>query len=327
MTRADELEQMYATLANKLGKGTGYPITQQPRQVLPRFSTGSVNIDWALGGGIPQGRIIEFYGQESSAKTSIALGVVASVQQVGLRAAFVDAEQSFDPDWARLLGVDPDAVPFIQPDCGEEALDAVEIMVRSEAVQLIVVDSVAALVPKAEVEGEMGLSHMGLQARLMSQACRKLTPLCARHNCTVLFINQLREKIGVMFGSPETTTGGKALKFYASIRCDLRAAEAIKRGEEQIGFWINFKVPKNKTAPPKRKVKVPFLYSMGIDAAREVLELAVDAKLVEKNGSWYSYDSTKLGQGENAATTTIRDNPDLLDQLRARVLALMLETT
>lgn len=318
--RTGELEAMYADMAKRFGKGIGLPITQQPRVQLVRYSTGSVMGDWATGGGIPQGRIIEIYGPESSGKTSLALSVMASVQGAGHVAAMIDAEQTYDPDWARTLGVDPDAVPTMQPDTGEDALDAVELMVRSKAVQLIVVDSVAALVPRAELEGAMGDAHMGLQARLMSQACRKLGPLCRATNCTVVFINQLRMKIGVTFGNPEVTSGGNALKFYASIRVEVRGGQPIKDHEEQIGHYINLKVPKNKTAPPKKKCSVPFLYSLGLDKVREVLDVAAEQGIISKSGAWYNYGDVRLGQGAENATSYIRERPELMTELRAAVM-------
>jgi len=289
---------------------------------LATFSTGSVGLDAALGiGGLPCGRVVEIYGPESSGKTTLTLSALASVQAQGGVAAFVDAEHALDIGYARKVGVDVDNLLVSQPDHGEQALAVVESLVRSEAVDVIVIDSVAALVPKAELEGEMGDAHMGLQARLMSQALRKLTSLTHRAGCTLIFINQLRQKIGVVFGSPETTTGGNALKFYASIRLDIRRIGTIRVGSEALGNQTRVKVVKNKLAPPFRQAEFPIVYGHGIDREGEVLDLAVAHDLVDKSGAWYSLDGERLGQGREKAVQVLRESPEKQQSLEARVRA------
>ena len=279
---------------------------------VPVVSTGSLALDVALGiGGLPRGRVIEIYGPESSGKTTLTLHAVAEAQKVGGTAAFVDAEHALDPSYAAKLGVDVDDLLVSQPDTGEQALEITDMLVRSGAVDIVVVDSVAALTPKAEIEGEMGDSHVGLQARLMSQALRKLTGNIKRTNCTVIFINQIRMKIGVMFGSPETTTGGNALKFYSSVRLDIRRIGALKRGDEVIGNETRVKVVKNKMAPPFRQAVFEILYGQGISREGELVELGVEHKIINKSGAWYSYGDDRIGQGKDNARQFMKDNPEI----------------
>lgn len=285
------------------------------------FSTGSLGLDIALGGGIPKGRIIEIYGPESSGKTTLALHAVAEIQKEKGTAAFIDAEHALDPAYATKIGVDVPNLLVAQPDNGEQALEIVETLVRSNAVDLIVIDSVAALVPQAEIEGDMGDSHMGLQARLMSQALRKLTGIINKSNCTVIFINQLRMKIGVMFGNPETTTGGNALKFYASVRLDIRRISQIKSGDDIIGNRARVKVVKNKIAPPFREAEFDIMYNVGISREGETLDLAVEDGIVGKAGAWFEYDGAKIGQGREAAKQFLVDNPDALKKIDKLVRA------
>jgi recombination protein RecA len=273
----------------------------------------------ALGGGVPKGRIIEIYGPESSGKTTLTLHVIAECQKKGGIAAFVDAEHALDPGYAGRIGINLDNLLVSQPDNGEQALEIVETLVRSNAVDLIVVDSVAALVPQAEIEGDMGDSHMGLQARLMSQALRKLTGIISKSNTTVIFINQLRMKIGVMFGNPETTTGGNALKFYASVRMDIRRASQIKQGEEVVGNRVKVKVVKNKIAPPFREAEFDIMYNEGISTEGDILDLAVNSNIVGKAGAWFEYDGQKIGQGREAAKQYLRDNPKVLAELDKKI--------
>ena len=274
----------------------------------------------ALGlGGLPKGRIIEVYGPESSGKTTVALHCVAEVQKRGGIAGFIDAEHALDPVYARNIGVDIDNLYISQPDCGEQALEITETMVRSGAVDIVVVDSVAALVPKAEIDGDMGDSHVGLQARLMSQALRKLTAVISKSNCIVIFINQLREKVGVMFGNPETTTGGRALKFYSSVRLDVRRTESLKQGGEIVGNHVRVKVVKNKIAPPFREAEFDIMFGQGISREGDVLDLAVNAGIVNKSGAWYAYEGDKIGQGRENAKTYIHENPAFFDMLEAKV--------
>ena len=283
-------------------------------------STGSLSLDIALGlGGLPKGRIIEVYGPESSGKTTVALHCVAEVQKRGGIAGFIDAEHALDPVYARNIGVDIDNLYISQPDCGEQALEITETMVRSGAVDIVVVDSVAALVPKAEIDGDMGDSHVGLQARLMSQALRKLTAVISKSNCIVIFINQLREKVGVMFGNPETTTGGRALKFYSSVRLDVRRTESLKQGGEIVGNHVRVKVVKNKIAPPFREAEFDIMFGQGISREGDVLDLAVNAGIVNKSGAWYAYEGDKIGQGRENAKTYIHENPAFFDMLEAKV--------
>src|SRR5262249_6278322 len=289
---------------------------------IPGISTGCLSLDLALGGkGIPRGRIVEVFGPESSGKTTLALTVAAQAQKSGGVAAVIDAEHALDPTWARKIGVNIDDLLVSQPDSGEQALDICELLVRSNAVDVIVVDSVAALVPRAEIEGEMGDASVGLQARLMSQAMRKLTGVIARSNCTVVFINQIREKIGVMFGSPETTTGGRALKFYSSVRIDVRRTGAIKEGDVTVGSRTRARVVKNKIAPPFRDAEFDIMYNEGISAAGDLLDLGVAANVINKSGAWFSYGDVRIGQGREASKAFLKDNPDLFKEVRQKVLA------
>ena len=282
--------------------------------------TGSLGLDIALGvGGIPKGRIIEVYGPESSGKTTVALHMVAEAQKLGGIAAFIDAEHALDPAYAEKIGVNINELYVSQPDNGEQALEITETMVRSGAIDIIIVDSVAALVPKGEIEGDMGDSHMGLQARLMSQGLRKLTGIVSKSNCIVIFINQLRDKIGVMFGSPETTTGGRALKFYASVRLDVRKVEQIKQGGELTGTKTRIKVVKNKVAPPFKEAEFDIMYGLGISKAGEILDLGVACDVIEKGGAWYSYDGNKIGQGRENAKKFLLDNPEIYQKLEALI--------
>jgi recombination protein RecA len=295
----------------KLGEGTNADVECIP--------TGSISLDMALGGGIPKGRIIEIYGPESSGKTTLALHVIAEAQKTGGRAAFIDAEHALDPAYAKRLGVKTENLLVSQPDNGEQALEIAETLVRSNAVDVIVVDSVAALVPRAEIEGDMGDSHMGLQARLMSQALRKLTGVINRSNATVIFINQIRMKIGVMFGNPETTTGGNALKFYASVRMDIRRIGQIKKGEEIIGNRTKVKVVKNKIAPPFRIAEFDIMYNQGISRSGDILDMATDKEIVEKSGAWFSYNGEKISQGREAAKKYLEDNPKVMEEIAKKV--------
>jgi recombination protein RecA len=289
---------------------------------VPVVSTTSLSVDYALGvGGIPRGRVVEIFGPESSGKTTLALHVVAEAQRKGGVAAFVDAEHALDPEYARKLGVDVDNLMVSQPDSGEQALEIAEILIRSGALDVVVVDSVAALVPKAELDGEMGDSHVGLQARLMSQALRKLTGIVAKSRTALVFINQIREKIGVLFGSPETTTGGRALKFYASMRIDIRRIGSIKEGEVTTGNRTKLRVVKNKVAPPFRTAEFDILYGEGISREGDLLDLGVAHKVVEKSGSWYSYGELRLGQGRETARVFLKDNPDLSDEIDQKIRA------
>lgn len=295
----------------KLGEGTNADVECIP--------TGSISLDMALGGGIPKGRIIEIYGPESSGKTTLALHVIAEAQKTGGRAAFIDAEHALDPAYAKRLGVKTENLLVSQPDNGEQALEIAETLVRSNAVDVIVVDSVAALVPRAEIEGDMGDSHMGLQARLMSQALRKLTGVINRSNATVIFINQIRMKIGVMFGNPETTTGGNALKFYASVRMDIRRIGQIKKGEEIIGNRTKVKVVKNKIAPPFRIAEFDIMYNQGISRSGDILDIATEKEIVEKSGAWFSYNGEKISQGREAAKKYLEDNPKIMKEIAKKV--------
>jgi recombination protein RecA len=289
-----------------------------PVQVIP---TGSVALDVALGvGGLPKGRVIEIYGPESSGKTTLALHAIANAQRAGGIAAFIDAEHALDPDYAQKLGVDIDALLVSQPDTGEQALEIADMLVRSGAISIIVIDSVAALVPRAEIEGEMGDSHMGLQARLMSQALRKLTGALSTSGTTMVFINQLRDKIGVMFGSPETTTGGKALKFYASVRLDIRRIEALKDGTDIVGNRTRVKVVKNKVAPPFKQAEFDILYGHGISREGSLIDMGVDQNIVKKSGAWYTYEGDQLGQGKENARQFLIDNADLANEIEKKIL-------
>ncbi len=302
------------------GKGTVMKLGDSVIEPLESISTGSLGLDVALGiGGLPKGRVVEIYGPESSGKTTLATHVIAEAQRLGGIAAFIDAEHAFDKGYAQKLGVDVENLLISQPDNGEQALEIVDNLIRSGAIDVIVIDSVAALVPKAEIEGEMGDSKMGLHARLMSQAMRKLTGTISKTNCLCIFINQLREKIGVMFGNPETTTGGNALKFYASVRLDIRRLAQIKDGEEVIGNRVKVKVVKNKVAPPFRMVEFDIIYGEGISKVGEIIDMGVDMQIIQKAGSWFSYDGNKLGQGRDAVKQLLRDNPEMAEEIEAKV--------
>ncbi|MFB2601411.1 recombinase RecA [Rhizobium phaseoli] len=303
-------------IERQFGKGAVMRMGDHERQAIPAISTGSLGLDIALGiGGLPKGRIVEIYGPESSGKTTLTLSVIAEAQKNGATCAFVDAEHALDPEYAGKLGVNVDDLLVSQPDTGEQALEITDMLVRSNAVDVIIVDSVAALVPKAEIEGEMGDSLPGLQARLMSQALRKLTASISKSNTMVIFINQIRMKIGVMFGSPETTTGGNALKFYASVRLDIRRIGSVKEREEVIGNQTRVKVVKNKMAPPFKQVEFDIMYGEGVSKTGELVDLGVKAGIVEKSGAWFSYNSQRLGQGRENAKTFLRDNPDLAREI------------
>lgn len=324
MSKEDKLKALDAAIAQiekQYGKGSVMKLGDNSANMnVETVPTGSLSLDIALGlGGLPKGRIIEVYGPESSGKTTVALHCVAEVQKRGGIAGFIDAEHALDPVYARNIGVDIDNLYISQPDCGEQALEITETMVRSGAVDIVVVDSVAALVPKAEIDGDMGDSHVGLQARLMSQALRKLTAVISKSNCIVIFINQLREKVGVMFGNPETTTGGRALKFYSSVRLDVRRTESLKQGGEIVGNHVRVKVVKNKIAPPFREAEFDIMFGQGISREGDVLDLAVNAGIVNKSGAWYAYEGDKIGQGRENAKTYIHENPAFFDMLEAKV--------
>ncbi|HET9274887.1 MAG TPA: recombinase RecA [Gemmatimonadales bacterium] len=310
-----------AQIEKQLGKGSIMRMgSESPRERIQAISTGAVNLDAAIGvGGVPRGRITEVYGPESSGKTTLCLHLVANVQKVGGVAAYVDAEHALDVEYAKKIGVDVDNLLVSQPDTGEQALEIVEILVRSGAVDLVIIDSVAALVPKAEIEGEMGDSHVGLQARLMSQALRKLAGAINRSNTAVVFINQLREKIGVMFGNPETTTGGKALKFYASVRLDIRRIGPVKEREAVIGNRVRVKVVKNKVAPPFKQAEFDVMFDEGISHTGLLVDLASEANIIQKSGAWYSYGDQRIGQGRENAKLFLRDNPELMTAVEGRV--------
>ncbi|MEZ4787236.1 recombinase RecA [Flavobacterium haoranii] len=309
----DKLDKTY-------GKGTVMKMGDSAVEEVETISSGSLGLDIALGvNGYPKGRIIEIYGPESSGKTTLTLHAIAEAQKAGGIAAFIDAEHAFDRFYAEKLGVDIDNLIISQPDNGEQALEIAESLIRSGAVDIVVIDSVAALTPKSEIEGDMGDSKMGLHARLMSQALRKLTGTIHKTNCTVFFINQLRDKIGVMFGNPETTTGGNALKFYASVRVDIRKSSQIKDGENVIGNRAKVKIVKNKVAPPFRTAEFDIMYGEGVSKVGEVLDLAVDYEIVKKSGSWFSYGETKLGQGRDAVKSLIKDNPELMEELETKI--------
>ncbi len=308
------------SIEKQFGKGTIMRMGETTHSNVETFPTGSLSLDIALGGGIPRGRVIEVYGPESSGKTTLTLHAIAEVQRKGGVAAFIDAEHALDPSYAQRIGVNLDDLLVSQPDNGEQALEIVETLVRSNAVDLIVVDSVAALVPQAEIEGDMGDSHMGLQARLMSQALRKLTAIISKSKSTVIFINQLRMKIGVMFGNPETTTGGNALKFYASLRMDIRRISQIKAGDAVIGNRTRVKVVKNKIAPPFREAEFDIMYNEGISKEGDVLDLATNKEIVEKSGAWFAYEGEKIGQGREAAKQYLRDNPKVMEKIAKQVL-------
>jgi recombination protein RecA len=314
------LASVMGQIEKSYGKGAVMRLGDDVRAPIEVIPTGSIALDVALGiGGLPRGRVVEIYGPESSGKTTVALHAVANAQKAGGIAAFIDAEHALDPDYAQKLGVDTDALLVSQPDTGEQALEIADLLIRSGAIDIIVVDSVAALVPRAEIEGEMGDSHVGLQARLMSQALRKLTGAINNTGTTAIFINQLREKIGVMFGSPETTTGGKALKFYASVRLDVRRIETLKDGTEPVGNRTRVKVVKNKVAPPFKQAEFDILYGHGISREGGIIDMGVEHGFVRKAGAWYTYDGDQLGQGKENARNFLKDNPDLADEIEKKV--------
>jgi recombination protein RecA len=308
-------------IEKQFGKGSIMRLGEGQAANVETTPSGSLSLDLALGGGIPKGRVIEIYGPEASGKTTLSLHAVAEVQKSGGTAAYVDAEHALDPPYARRIGVNTDDLLLSQPDSGEQALEVVETLVRSNAVDIIVVDSVAALVPQAEIEGDMGDAHMGLQARLMCQALRKLTGVISKTKCTVIFVNQLRMKIGVMFGNPETTTGGNALKFYASVRMDIRRIGQIKSGDEVIGNHVRVKVVKNKVAPPFREAEFDIMYNQGISREGDVIDLAAKYEVVDKSGAWYEYDGNKIAQGREAAKQFLRDNPKVFDEIVKKTIA------
>lgn len=315
------LQRAVGQIEKAFGKGAIMRLDEDAYLAIPGISTGALSLDLALGGrGIPRGRIIEIFGPESSGKTTLALTVVANAQRNGGVAAFIDAEHALDPSWARKIGVNIDDLLVSQPDTGEQALDICELLVRSNAVDVIVIDSVAALIPKAEIEGEMGDTHVGLQARLMSQAMRKLTGVIARSQATVIFINQIREKIGVMFGSPETTPGGRALKFYSSVRIDIRRTGSIKDGEENVGNRVRARVVKNKVAPPFRQAEFDIMFDEGISTTGDLLDLAIEAEICQKSGAWFSYGDVRLGQGRENAKKFLADNSELIAEIRRAVM-------
>ena len=317
------LDAAIAKLEKDFGKGTvmrlGDPSAQVAVETIP---TGSLSLDLALGlGGVPKGRIVEIYGPESSGKTTVALHMIAEVQKRGGIAGFIDAEHALDPVYAKNIGVDIDELYISQPDSGDQALEITETMVRSGAMDIIVVDSVAALVPKQEIEGDMGDSHVGLQARLMSQALRKLTPVISKSNCVVIFINQLREKVGVMFGNPETTTGGRALKFYSSVRMDVRRIETLKQSGEMVGNGTRVKIVKNKIAPPFKEAEFDIMFGKGISKEGDILDLAVKCDLVSKSGAWFAYNGDKIGQGRENAKTYLSEHPEIMEELEQNIRA------
>ena len=314
------LEKVMADIEKQFGKGAIMKLGDQEKVKVEVCSSGSLSLDIALGvGGYPKGRIIEIYGPESSGKTTFALHAIAEVQKNGGRAAFIDAEHSLDPVYAEALGVDTDELLLSQPDTGEQALEICDTLVKSEAVSIIVIDSVAALVPQAEIDGEMGDTHVGLQARLMSQALRKLSGSINKTNTIVIFINQLREKVGVMFGNPETTPGGKALKYYASVRLDIRRGEQIKVGSDVVGNSTKIKVVKNKVAPPFKTASVDIMYGTGVSHEGELVDLAVEADIIDKSGAWFSYEGNKIGQGKENTKLYLKNNPDLMMEIEEKV--------
>jgi len=320
------LEAAMAVIEKQFGQGSVMKLGDNKHMNVEVVSTGSIAIDFALGvGGLPRGRIIEIYGPESSGKTTVALHAIAEAQKLGGEAAFIDAEHALDPVYAKALGVDIDNLIVAQPDTGEQALEIAEALVRSGAIDIIVVDSVAALVPKAEIAGEMGDSHVGLHARLMSQALRKLSGVINKSNTIAIFINQLREKVGVMYGNPEVTTGGRALKFYASVRMDIRKVEAIKEGSEIIGNKTRVKIVKNKVAPPFKEAEVDIIYGKGISKEGSLLDVAVNYDIVVKSGSWFSYNGQRIGQGRETVKAYLRENPEVLAEIDAKVRAIAAE--
>ncbi len=325
MAIADREKALAAALAQiekQHGKGSVMRLGEETRQPIEVIPTGSIALDVALGiGGLPRGRVVEIYGPESSGKTTVALHAIANAQAAGGICAFIDAEHALDPDYAARLGVDTDALLVSQPDNGEQALEIADTLVRSGALALIVIDSVAALTPRAEIEGEMGDSHVGLQARLMSQALRKMTGALSGAGTTAIFINQLREKIGVMFGSPETTTGGRALKFYSSVRLDVRRIETLKDGQDMVGNRTRVKVVKNKVAPPFKQAEFDILYGQGISREGSLIDLGVDCGIIRKAGAWFTYESDQLGQGKENARNFLRNNPDVANEIEQRILS------
>lgn len=322
--RAKALDVALSQIDRQFGKGSVMRLGDHVQTKIQVIPTGATSLDVALGvGGLPRGRVIEVYGPESSGKTTVALHAVANAQKNGGIAAFIDAEHALDPEYAKKLGVDTDALIVSQPDTGEQALEIADMLIRSGALDVIVVDSVAALVPKAEIEGEMGDSHVGLQARLMSQALRKITGALSASGTTAIFINQLREKIGVFFGNPETTTGGKALKFYASVRLDVRRIETLKEGSEPVGNRTRVKVVKNKMAPPFKQAEFDIMYGQGISREGCIIDMGVDCGIVRKSGAWYTYDGDQLGQGKEKARHFLRDNPEIADEIEGKILVKM----
>jgi len=318
--REKALETALAQIERQFGRGAIMRLGDETRTPIEVIPTGSIALDVALGiGGLPRGRIVEIYGPESSGKTSLALHAVANAQKAGGIAAFIDAEHALDPEYAKKLGVDTDALLVSQPDTGEQALEIADMLIRSSAIDVIVIDSVAALVPRAEIEGEMGDSHVGLQARLMSQALRKIAGALNQNKTTAIFINQLREKIGVMFGSPETTSGGKALKFYASIRLDIRRIETLKDGTDSVGNRTRVKVVKNKVSPPFKTAEFDILYGVGISREGSLIDLGVEQSIVRKSGAWYTYEGDQLGQGKENARNFLRDNPDVANEIEKKI--------
>ena len=318
--KLDALNHVLGKIEKDFGKGSIMRLGEASSMVVDSISTGSIGLDIAVGiGGLPRGRIVEIYGPESSGKTTVALHSVAEAQKNGGIAAFIDAEHALDPVYARALGVDVDNLIISQPDTGEQALEITEALIRSGAIDIIVIDSVAALVPKAEIEGDMGDSHVGLQARLMSQALRKLTGSIKKSNCVAIFINQLREKVGIMFGNPETTTGGRALKFYSSVRLDVRKIDTIKQGDKVLGSRTRVKVVKNKVAPPFKQAEFDIMYGEGISKIGDLLDIAANVDIVKKSGSWYNYQDIKLGQGRENVKKFLQDNPDLIKEIDEKV--------
>jgi len=315
------LDRALAQIDQAFGKGSIMRLDEEAYNNIPGISTGALSLDLALGGkGIPRGRIVEIFGPESSGKTTLALTVLAHAQKANGVAAFIDAEHALDPSWARKIGVNIDDLLVSQPDTGEQALEICELLVRSNAVDVIVIDSVAALIPRAEIEGEMGDAVVGLQARLMSQAMRKLTGVIARSSCTVIFINQIREKIGVMFGSPETTPGGRALKFYSSVRLDIRRTGSIKEGDVAVGNHVRVRVVKNKVAPPFRQSEFDIMFNEGISINGDLVDLGVEENIIQKSGAWYSYGEMRMGQGREKAKEFLAENPDLFNEIREKIL-------
>lgn len=318
--RDKALDAALSQIERQFGKGSVMRMGAEERVAIEVIPTGSVALDIALGiGGLPRGRVVEIYGPESSGKTTVALHAIASAQKAGGIAAFIDAEHAFDPEYAKALGVDIDALLVSQPDTGEQALEIADMLVRSGALTILVIDSVAALTPRAEIEGEMGDSHMGLQARLMSQALRKMTGAISGTNTTAIFINQLRDKIGVMFGSPETTTGGKALKFYASVRLDIRRIETLKDGTDAVGNRTRVKVVKNKVAPPFKQAEFDIIFGEGISREGSLIDMGVECEIVKKSGSWYTYDGDQLGQGKENARSFLKDNPEMANEIEEKI--------